>query len=123
MSFSCDKSYKLQLNRSVFLAAYFTLIASCTFMDIRGQKTTNEPSLTRAFSLYSNMKSLIFSRPIEDSLSCIFGLKVISMMWIVIAHHFLLSFYMPSFNSASKFDVGFYCTFKVVFTSKKCFSF
>lgn len=110
--FLCDRRKLFYSICRVFLGGYFVLIVSCTLLDILHDRiSTNEPSLIRAFSLYSNIKSLMFSRPVEDTLTCIFGLKVIGMMWIVIGHHFLLSFYMPAFYGLSKVQVCFSCLF------------
>lgn len=59
-----------------------------------------------AFSLYSNLKSLFSTKPGDThTLSCISGLRVLSMFWIIISHQFLLVMYMPVFHSMSKLHV------------------
>ncbi len=45
-------------------------------------------TVVKCFSLESNMAKLFDSKQSDRSISCLNGLRVISMMWVVLGHTF-----------------------------------
>lgn len=52
-----------------------------------------------AFSLISNSKKLFSTKVGEDNISCINGLKVISMIWVILGHRFTVNALLPNINN------------------------
>lgn len=60
------------------------------------------------FSLYSNIKSLFKDKDFEDSsfLSCLNGMKVLSMYWIIHGHRVAANLFAGSINGFELQDVN-----------------
>ncbi|XP_044749794.1 uncharacterized protein LOC123310390 [Coccinella septempunctata] len=59
---------------------------------------TDNNAILRCFSMYSNGKKLFSSKTGEDSLLCLNGLRVLSMMLIILGHRFIMTNGMPAVN-------------------------
>jgi hypothetical protein len=57
------------------------------------------PNLFVAFSVLTNTQRLLATQTTESTLGCLNGMRVISMMWIVIAHGFQFAFFTPEVNA------------------------
>lgn len=45
--------------------------------------------LTTSFSAYTNVSKVLTSRVPDDSIRCLYGLKVVNLVWIIFAHAYL----------------------------------
>ncbi|KAJ3657729.1 hypothetical protein Zmor_009513 [Zophobas morio] len=91
---------------AIFAIVVFSLFALLlvfgTMYDVMVYKKISdykkEPNLLMAFSVLANGKKMLSVSTAEGSLNCLNGLRVISMMWIVLAHSFQTSFFVPHVN-------------------------
>lgn len=71
--------------------------------------------LIKCFSLYSNGIKLFSSKISNDTLGCLNGLRVISMMWIVIGHRFILTSSIPAVNSVQYLEqIGDWYSYPII---------
>lgn len=61
--------------------------------------STDNNSILRCFSVYTNGKKLFYSKTGEDSLLCLNGLRVLSMMLIILGHRLIMTNGMPAVNT------------------------
>ncbi|XP_030750747.1 O-acyltransferase like protein-like isoform X2 [Sitophilus oryzae] len=84
-----------------FFALCIVVLTSSTAYDIYCEKIKKEPShaLIGSYSVYSNGKKLFRIRKSTTELSCLHGIKVLSMMWVVAGHTFSIMITGPVMNS------------------------
>ncbi|XP_063927525.1 nose resistant to fluoxetine protein 6-like [Zophobas morio] len=74
------------------LAILVATVLVSTFYDIYAHHSC--PMIIKAFSVYTNGRTIFTTTtPTPDHLSCLNGLKFISMMWIVLGHQFSIPIY------------------------------
>lgn len=56
-----------------------------------------------SFSLYTNGRSLLNTKSSPDTLTCIHGIRFLSICWIVLGHRYLLSMDVPSINALTEY--------------------
>ncbi|RZC34741.1 hypothetical protein BDFB_003316, partial [Asbolus verrucosus] len=66
---------------------------------ITGQYCNQNPNIFVVFSLYTNTKSLLSIKCSQDSLTCLNGIKVLSIMWIIIGHIFVFKLVSPNIST------------------------
>jgi hypothetical protein len=71
----------------------------CTIFDLKSRKhTTKRNEFDKAFSLYSNVTSLLsFERSTKD-IKCLHGLRVISILGIILLHTYFFRILSPFLN-------------------------
>nr|CAH7715537.1 unnamed protein product [Callosobruchus chinensis] len=55
-------------------------------------------SMLVAFSIYTNWKKIFSTKKTENNLTCLNGLRVVSMMWIILGHLYGIVVMMPKAN-------------------------
>ncbi|XP_055304016.1 uncharacterized protein LOC129569308 [Sitodiplosis mosellana] len=85
----------------VFLGIIFCLIATSTSYDILYTSKNREKSrVLLAFSFYTNGQKLLSYKESNspNMLSCLHGIRVITTLWVVIGHTFLMFIMLPNQN-------------------------
>ncbi|KAJ8909463.1 hypothetical protein NQ315_011232, partial [Exocentrus adspersus] len=84
----------------VVLAVISALLVTSTAVDVYFQYKNVEPphTILVAFSLLSNGRKLFRISQNTDELTCMNGIKCISMLWILIGHTFLMDSEAPLIN-------------------------
>ncbi|KAL3266698.1 hypothetical protein HHI36_010860 [Cryptolaemus montrouzieri] len=80
----------------IIFAGFGVVIGVATFVDLSVK--LGENSILKCFSLYTNGKKLLTPSSNEDSLNCLNGIRVLSMMLIVLGHKFIMTSGMPALN-------------------------
>ncbi|PNF21716.1 hypothetical protein B7P43_G10362, partial [Cryptotermes secundus] len=52
-----------------------------------------------SFSLYTNGRKLLSTKDSPETLTCLSGIRILSICWIVLGHRYLLSMNVPSINA------------------------
>ncbi|XP_044763413.1 nose resistant to fluoxetine protein 6-like [Coccinella septempunctata] len=95
-----EKCYTKYTNEDMDLFPFFVLLllyviiliaVVSTVYDIILQNASMKPKheIMVAFSLYTNGKKLLSTNRTSRELSCLYGIKVFSMMWVVLGHSYL----------------------------------
>lgn len=76
--------------------------------DILTDSKPPHPALT-AFSLRCNLTQLfrVPRRAAPGTLTCVFGIRVLSLAWVMLGDRYYIQFYMPNINVIDLFQVGF----------------
>ncbi|KAL3266699.1 hypothetical protein HHI36_010861 [Cryptolaemus montrouzieri] len=85
---------------------YFLALLAATIYDVfffNGDEDTLY-SYICTLSLRTNVKKLFSTEIGEDNIPCINGLKVLSMLWVLIGHRFLVNALTPNINSLYLFE-------------------
>ncbi|XP_018573256.1 uncharacterized protein LOC108912502 [Anoplophora glabripennis] len=84
----------------IFFAVVGLVVISSTVYDIYFFKEQNHqgPCLLTAFSFYTNGRKLLSTKASTDSVACLNGIRVISIMWIVLGHRYMYSALLPLIN-------------------------
>nr|XP_015834703.1 PREDICTED: nose resistant to fluoxetine protein 6-like isoform X2 [Tribolium castaneum] len=85
----------------VIFSLFGVIVVASTLYDffVYQYVTDKKPNIHVAFSMLTNGKKLLSTKTAEGNLNCLNGLRVISLMWIVLGHGFQYSFYVPVINS------------------------
>ena len=59
-----------------------------------------------SFSLFTNGSKLLATKSSEGTLTCLDGIRFLSICWIVLGHRFMLSLEEPSINALDGYDVS-----------------
>ena len=59
-----------------------------------------------SFSLFTNVSKLLATKSSEDTLTCLHGIRFLSICWIVMGHRFMLSLGEPSINALDGYGVS-----------------
>jgi hypothetical protein len=59
-----------------------------------------------AFSLYTNGRKMLDSKPSADTLTCLHGIRFLSICWVVLGHRYMLSMDVPSINQLTGYSVS-----------------
>ncbi|CAH1957151.1 unnamed protein product [Acanthoscelides obtectus] len=86
--------------------AFFTVTGIIMFLstvyDIfifqRRKESGKQFSMLIVFSVYTNMKKITSTKKTENDLTCLNGMRVISMMWIILGHLYGIVLMMPKAN-------------------------
>ncbi|XP_074037524.1 nose resistant to fluoxetine protein 6 isoform X3 [Leptinotarsa decemlineata] len=85
---------------------YFILLVVCTWYDltIHQQNDENTDNYIVAFSLYTNAKKLFTSKTGSqdksvNNLKSINGIKVLSMLWVIMGHRCIMNFFSGATNT------------------------
>ncbi|XP_031352992.1 nose resistant to fluoxetine protein 6-like isoform X2 [Photinus pyralis] len=83
-----------------FFALWILWIIFSTIYDIRIQYLNKEPShwLLVSFSCYTNAKKLFDITTDETEIACLNGIRVLTMIWIIVVHHHLNAYNFPYRN-------------------------
>jgi hypothetical protein len=87
---------------AIFVFSAFAVIVVCsTLYDVFCYQRLAEksPNLFVAFSVLTNTQRLLSTQTTESTLGCLNGMRVISMMWIIIAHGYQFAFFTPEVNA------------------------
>ncbi|XP_045468713.1 nose resistant to fluoxetine protein 6-like [Harmonia axyridis] len=76
----------------LYIFIFIAILSTC--YDIINQKLSLKPKhpIFVAFSCYTNGKKLFGTQTNSDQLSCLHGIKVLSMVWVVLGHSYLNMF-------------------------------
>ncbi|KAK9886947.1 hypothetical protein WA026_019204 [Henosepilachna vigintioctopunctata] len=88
------------------LGLYFCVILAATIYDLfifKGDEESIE-SFVCTLSLRRNIQKLFATNVGSDNIACINGLKVLSMLWVIIGHRFLINAVTPNVNSLYLFE-------------------
>ncbi|XP_060531731.1 O-acyltransferase like protein-like isoform X2 [Cylas formicarius] len=87
----------------LFFAVIASLILLSTMYDLLVHQYLDDPGINVwvSFSVYTNLKNLlrVSDPPSHDLLSCVAGLKVISMLWVVLGHRYIFSVLVGNVNA------------------------
>jgi hypothetical protein len=86
------------------------LLIMSTVYEIVCRKIGTEPNgLTAAMSLYINGKCLFSVRQKPDHLQCLYGLRALALIWLMVGYRFLLPLLLPLINPVDFFtDVSIF---------------
>jgi hypothetical protein len=70
---------------SILLGAIAALVVVNTLCDVCLSGSRGNPKICTMFSLYTNGKKLVSTSCTNDTLRCLHGVKVLSMMWIILS--------------------------------------
>ncbi|VEN59111.1 unnamed protein product [Callosobruchus maculatus] len=92
--------------KDIFAIIFFSItgiiMLLSTFYDIfvfqKRKDTDKNHSILIAFSMYTNWKKIFSTKKTENNLTCLNGLRVISMMWIILGHLYGIVVMMPKEN-------------------------
>ncbi|KAB0798817.1 hypothetical protein PPYR_06697 [Photinus pyralis] len=84
----------------IFLVAWLCCMVLSTAYVMTVQRLGKAPPhwLLDTFSFYTNAKKLFTTTRSEDEISCLHGIRVLSMMWIIMAHYCLAYTHLPIRN-------------------------
>ncbi|XP_068907026.1 nose resistant to fluoxetine protein 6-like [Tenebrio molitor] len=82
----------------LFFGGIFVTVLASTAYDIYLHYTKSQKNLLVIFSLYTNSKKLLSTRLENSSLTCLYGLKFFSMLWIAFNHFLLVRAVLPNSN-------------------------
>nr|CAI5818215.1 unnamed protein product [Callosobruchus analis] len=68
------------------------------FVFQKRKETDKNFSMLIAFSVYTNWKKIFSTKKTENNLTCLNGLRVVSMMWIILGHLYGIVVMMPKAN-------------------------
>lgn len=57
------------------------------------------------FSAYSNAKIILSEKAENEKLSCLDGIRSLSIMWVILGHRYFLTMYVPIVNGLDILDV------------------
>ncbi|PSN55353.1 Nose resistant to fluoxetine protein 6 [Blattella germanica] len=86
------------------IAVVSTLLLGSTFLDLylkikkRVADKHGKYALMTSFSLQKNGNTLLNTRTTADTITCLFGLRFLSMAWIILGHTFYMKAISPSVN-------------------------
>ncbi|GLG92879.1 uncharacterized protein GBIM_00429 [Gryllus bimaculatus] len=85
---------------AICLLGFFVVCAVLsTIYDIFTEKKDNRPSLLLAFSMYSNWPKILTVNTGQDQLTCLNGIRTISIGWVVLGHVYLVNAALPAINT------------------------
>jgi hypothetical protein len=61
-------------------------VVASTAYDVYSWKLRKKPDLFVVFSLYTNGKKLLGTHCENDNLKCLNGIRVLSMVWVIVGH-------------------------------------
>ncbi|KAJ3630435.1 hypothetical protein MTP99_011629 [Tenebrio molitor] len=73
-----------------FFGIVLAVVAVSTAYDVYLRKLRKKPDLFVVFSLYTNGKKLLGTHCENDNLKCLNGIRVLSMMWVMVDHLFVI---------------------------------
>lgn len=104
----------------IFTSAFFSsilllMVVSTTYEVVCISKNYNKSATLSSFSVYSNSIAIFTLKPCTTmELKFVHGIRALSVVWIVICHTYMVSFWMvPAINANSIIDVRF--QFKMYF--------
>ena len=71
---------------SLFFSLVVTIVLASTGYDLHLRHKREKPDFFVSFSLYTNTKRLWSTHCDNDSLTCLYGIKTISTIWIILGH-------------------------------------
>ncbi|XP_031353007.1 nose resistant to fluoxetine protein 6-like [Photinus pyralis] len=96
--FQLDVGTKIVLT---FFTLWILWVIFSTIYDIVIQHLNKEPShwLLVSFSCYTNAKRLFDITTDETEITCLRGMRVLTMIWVIVAHHHMLAYTLPQRNN------------------------
>jgi hypothetical protein len=91
-------AFEISFPFSLFFGGVFVTVLASTAYDIYLRYTKSQKNLLVMFSLYTNSKKLLSTRLENSSLTCLYGLKFFSMLWIAFDHFLLVRAVLPNSN-------------------------
>ncbi|XP_015835187.1 nose resistant to fluoxetine protein 6 isoform X2 [Tribolium castaneum] len=83
----------------IFFGVILAILLSSTIYDLFLQSNKGQPDVFVCFSLYTNTKRLLSTRCENDSLTCLYGIRVISMAWVIIGHIAVIQMFSSNINT------------------------
>jgi ABC-type arginine transport system permease subunit len=74
-------------------------VAVSTAYDVYLRMLRKKPDLFVVFSLYTNGKKLLGTHCENDNLKCLNGIRVLTMVWVIVAHLFIIRIYAFNTNN------------------------
>jgi hypothetical protein len=65
-------------------------VVASTAYDVYSRKLRKKPDLFVVFSLYTNGKKLLGTHCENDNLKCLNGIRVLTMVWVIVGHLFII---------------------------------
>jgi hypothetical protein len=59
-----------------------------------------------SFSMFTNGSKLLATKSSEGTLTCLHGIRFLSICWIVVGHRYMFSLGEPSINALDGYDVS-----------------
>ncbi|XP_044267470.1 nose resistant to fluoxetine protein 6-like [Tribolium madens] len=98
---SGDKQYTSTNDFYVFLffGVILTMVVSSTIYDLYLRNCKFQPDIFVSFSLYTNTKRLLSTQCENDGLTCLYGIRVLSMAWVIVGHIALTQIFSSNINT------------------------
>lgn len=103
------QNFLSMLHSRLFFAAFLLTMISSTIYELICLKKMRVFSKTLAsFSMYSNTKTIFSLKSKSASeIRCINGIRALSVIWIVICHNYLITYWQaPLINGSSMIEVS-----------------
>lgn len=85
------------LFRRMFVVFLVAWIGFCTLMDVaKPTIRVVDPKVIECFSLYRNAHYLYKMDSSSNSIKCLDGLRVLSILWIMLAHRMFIMAFIPT---------------------------
>ncbi|KAJ3630434.1 hypothetical protein MTP99_011629 [Tenebrio molitor] len=82
-----------------FFGIVLAVVAVSTAYDVYLRMLRKKPDLFVVFSLYTNGKKLLGTHCENDNLKCLNGIRVLTMVWVIVAHLFIIRIYASNTNN------------------------